>query len=219
MPKKNDWTREELEKEYVNTMVAVTIPVNMRIEGRQQILDLSEMRRILKDAKLISLEECDCRKKFGKCDAPLDVCISLDKNAEEQIEKGLAKKASLEQALEALERSHRAGLVHIAYTFEESEKPGVVCSCCSCCCHSMSALVRFGIPEAVVASMYVAVNNSETCINCGTCVERCQFKARHLENGELVYNAGRCFGCGVCVTTCPTKSIHLERRKTGVSDL
>lgn len=76
----------------------------------------------------------------------------------------------------------------------------------------MSALVRFGIPEAVVASKYVAVNNQETCTSCGTCVERCQFKARHLENGILIYSKARCFGCGLCVDTCPNKSISLVER-------
>lgn len=219
MPEKSDWTKEELEKEYVNTMAAVTIPVNMHIEGQQRILDLTEMREILGEAKLISLGECDCRKELKKCNAPLDVCISLDEEAEAQIKKGLAKKASLEKALEALGRSHKAGLVHIAYTFEGNEKTDIVCSCCSCCCHSLSALVRFGMPEAVVASKYVAVNNLETCINCGTCVERCQFKTRHLENGKLVYNMVRCFGCGVCVSTCPTKSISLIVRNKKMVDL
>ena len=212
MVEKGDWTIEELEKEYVNTMTAVTIPVNIHIEGQQRILDLSEMEKILRDAKLISLGECGCRKKLKNCDAPLDVCISLDNDAEDMIKKGLAKKASLEEALEALGRSHAAGLVHIAYTFEGDEKPEVICSCCFCCCHSMSALVRFGIPDAVVASKYVAVNNQETCINCGTCAESCQFKARHLENGKLTYNKARCFGCGVCASTCPTKSISLVKR-------
>lgn len=212
MSRKSDWTKEELEKEYVERMIAVTIPVNIHIEGQQQILDLSEMKEILGEAKLISLGECECRKELKKCDAPLDVCISLDKEAVDQIRKGLAKEASLEEALEALERSHAAGLVHIAFTFKGHEKPEIVCSCCSCCCHSLSALIRFGIPEAVVASKYVAVNNIETCINCGKCVDRCQFKARHLENGKLVYNEARCFGCGVCVSTCPTKSISLVKR-------
>lgn len=212
MPRKKDWTREELEEEYVNTMTAVTISVNIHVEGQQRILDLSEMKKILREAKLISLGECGCRKKLKKCDAPLDVCISLDKEAEDMMKQGLARKVSLKQALEALERSHAARLVHIAYTFEGNEKPDVVCSCCSCCCHSMSALVRFGIPEAVVASTYVSVNNSETCINCGTCVERCQFKARYLENDELVFDRTKCFGCGVCISTCPTKSISLAKR-------
>lgn len=212
MSEVNDWTKEELEEDYVNTMTAVTVPVNIHIKGQQRILDFSEMEKILREARLISLGECGCRKKLKKCDSPLDVCISLDNEAEDMIEEELVKRVSLEEALEALERSHAAGLVHIAYTFEGSEKPDVICSCCSCCCHSMSALVRFGIPDAVVASKYVAVNDPETCINCGTCVERCQFKARHREIGKLVYNKDRCFGCGVCVSTCPTKSISLTER-------
>lgn len=191
MVEKKDWTKEELEKEYVNTMTAVTIPVNIHLEGQQRILDLTEMEKILRDARLVSLGECGCRKDLKKCDAPLDVCISLDKEAEDMIKKGLARKVSLKQALEALERSHAVGLVHIAYTFKGNEKPEVICSCCSCCCHSMSALVRFGIPDAVVSSKYVAVNNQETCINCCTCVERCQFKARHFGDDKLVYNEAR----------------------------
>ncbi len=212
MSAKDDWTKEELEEEYVNTMTAVTIPVNIHIEGQQRILDLSEMKEILREAKTISLGECGCRKKWKKCDAPLDVCISLDKEAEDSINSGLARKANLQQALDALERSHSAGLVHIAYIFEGNEKPDIVCSCCSCCCHSMSALIRFGIPDAVISSKYVAVNNQETCTNCGTCVERCQFKARHLKDDKLIYNKNRCFGCGVCVSTCPTESISLTKR-------
>lgn len=212
MPEKNDWTKEELEKEYISKMTAVTIPVNIHIEGQQQILDLTEMKKNLKDAELISLGECGCRKDLKKCDAPLDVCISLNKEAKKQIRRGLAKKVSLAQTLEALELSHEAGLVHIAFTLKGNEKPDVVCSCCSCCCHSMSALVRFGMPEAVVASKYITVNNLKTCTNCGTCAERCQFKARHLKNGKLVYNEAKCFGCGVCVSTCPTKSISLAKR-------
>jgi Pyruvate/2-oxoacid:ferredoxin oxidoreductase delta subunit len=206
-----DWTKEELEKG-VSSMTAVTIPVNIQIKGQQHVFDFGEMREILKEAKLIALGQCGCREKMRKCDRPLDVCLSLDKEAEQMISKGISKKVSLDDALKALERSHEAGLVHIAYTFEGKEKPEVICSCCSCCCQSMSALVRFGMPDAVIASKYVSVNNEETCINCGTCVERCQFKARRLEDGKMLYDRARCFGCGVCVSTCPTESISLIER-------
>jgi ferredoxin len=136
----------------------------------------------------------------------------LDKEAEDFITKGLAKKINLEKALEALKRSHEAGLVHITYTFKGKEKPEVICSCCSCCCHSMSALIRFGMPNAVIESKYIATNNPETCLDCGTCVERCQFKARHMKNEKMSFNSSRCFGCGLCVSTCPTQSISLIER-------
>lgn len=215
MPEKKDWIKKELEKKYINRMTAVTIPVNIHIEGRQRILDLSEVKRILRDVKMIALGGCTCRTRLKKCDAPFDVCTSLDDVAEYMVKKGFAKKATLEQALEALERSHEAGLVQLAYVLKGVEKPHYICSCCSCCCHSTSALVRIGMPEAIghiVASEHIAVNSPETCTNCGTCVERCQFKARLLDNGKLVYNEAKCFGCGICVSTCPTNSISLVKR-------
>jgi len=212
MTEKDDWTKEEIDKEISSYSTAVTIPVNMRIKGQQRILDLTEMEKILRDAKTISLGECYCRKKYKKCNGPLDVCMSIDKEAEAFINKGSGRKINLSEAMEALERSHKAGLVHITFTFEGKETPEVICSCCSCCCHSMSALVRFGVPEAVTASKYISANNPETCINCGKCVQRCQFKARRLENGVMKFESAKCFGCGVCVTTCPTQSISLTDR-------
>jgi len=207
----NDWSREELEDQ-VSSMKAVTIPINVQIKGEQRIFVLAEMEKILKEARLIALGECGCRKKLKKCDKPLDVCITLDKSAEDEIEKGVSKEVNLAEALKALKRSHEAGLVHIAYTIEGKEKPNLICSCCSCCCHSMSALIRFGMPNAVARSRYVAQDNPETCIDCGKCVERCQFKARHSQAGKKVFDRNRCFGCGLCQTTCPTKTISLRVR-------
>jgi Pyruvate/2-oxoacid:ferredoxin oxidoreductase delta subunit len=213
MAEQKDWTKEEIEEEYIGKMTAVTVPVDIHLEGQQRILSLAEMTEILREARLISVGECGCRRRVKMCDAPIDVCLGLDDKAEAEIKRGSAQRMSLEKALEVLERSHDAGLVHIAYTFTDDEKPRYVCSCCSCCCHSMSGLVRFGIPEAVVASKYVAAHHAETCINCGTCVERCQFNARRMEDAEMVFNNARCFGCGVCTSTCPTDSISLVERK------
>jgi Pyruvate/2-oxoacid:ferredoxin oxidoreductase delta subunit len=212
----DDWTSEELQREYVDKMTAVAIPVNITIHGQQTILDLSTIENLLREAEIITLQDCSCRTKWHKCDAPIDVCISLDDEARDALKFG-ARRISLAQALVALQCSHHAGLVHMAFTFKDKEKPEVICSCCSCCCHSLSALVRFGMPEAVVASQYIAQQNSDTCSNCGTCVKRCQFKSRQLDSqGKLVFNSTKCFGCGLCVSTCPTKSITLVRRGDSV---
>jgi ferredoxin len=210
--KENDWTREELRREYVDKMTAVTVPVCITIHGQQTILDLSSIETLLRDAEIIALEDCGCRTKWHKCDAPIDVCISLDGEARDSMRRG-ARRISLAQALVVLQRSHRAGLVHMAFTFNGKDKREVVCSCCSCCCHSLSALLRFGMPDAVVASQYIAQQDNDTCNNCGTCVQRCQFKARQLDsNNTLVFNPAKCFGCGLCLSTCPTRSITLVRR-------
>jgi NAD-dependent dihydropyrimidine dehydrogenase PreA subunit len=213
MPQGKDWTRDELEEEYIGTMTAVTVPVDIRITGQHRVLDLNEVEQILKKANTISLGDCGCRTRVQKCDAPLDVCVGLDRKAEKMIQNGQAKKVSQKDALEALKRSHDAGLVHIVYTFKDGERPEYVCSCCSCCCHSMSAIVRFGLPDAVVSSKYVAIQEPETCVNCGVCVDRCQFGARVRENGKVTFNEVQCFGCGVCISTCPTGSISLTKRE------
>jgi len=213
MNKTDDWTLEELQKDYIGQMKAVTIPVNISIQGQQQVLDTSAAEKILKSAKLITVEDCGCRIRVKKCNAPLDVCLSINGEAQDALKRG-AKPISVQKALKVLERSHKAGLVHLAYIFEGEEKSEIICSCCSCCCHSMSALVRFGIPDHVVASEYVSLQNEETCKNCGTCVERCQFNARTLVNDKLHFTKEKCFGCGLCVSTCPTSSISLVKRKS-----
>jgi NAD-dependent dihydropyrimidine dehydrogenase PreA subunit len=207
----NDWTEKELQKS-IGEMTAVTISVNKRIEGKQKILDLTSAEKLLKKASVISLGNCGCRTKLKKCDAPLDVCICLDQKAEDLIKQGDAEKVSVKQALDALKRSHTAGLVHLAFTEKGEKQPFIICSCCSCCCHALSALVRFNIPQAVTVSEHIALQNMGKCKNCGICVERCQFHARRLIDRKLVFNQAKCFGCGLCITVCPNEAISLVKR-------
>jgi len=208
----SDWTKPELEKKLSGIKAAVTVPVNIRVECEQRILDLSEMMKVLSEAKLISVGECICRKRFRRCDSPSEVCFSIDREAEKLMKRGLARKITLNEAVDVLKRTHEAGLVHMTFTYKGREKPEVICSCCTCCCHSMSALVRFAMPDAVVASKYVATVNLETCVNCGRCVSRCQFKAKWTQDGKVKFDRARCFGCGLCVSTCPVNAISLEPR-------
>jgi hypothetical protein len=168
-----DWTKKEIETKLQNFTKVVTIPVNANIESKQKILDMSEMQRILVAAQYISVSNCSCREKVGACNAPLEVCFSINKRAEKFVEKGVARKVSLKEALDTLKRTHDAGLVHVTLTLIGRDEPDIICSCCSCCCHSLGALMRFGMSDAVVASKYVALYNSATCINCGKCLSRC----------------------------------------------
>jgi ferredoxin len=211
MATKNDWTEKEL-REKAEDMIAVTVPVNMRIEGKQKILDLAAAEKLLRTARVISLGNCGCRERLRKCDAPLDVCLCMDREAEEAIKNGDSRAISVGKALDVLKRSHEAGLVHLAFTNRGDVKPWVICSCCSCCCHALSSIVRFNIPEAVAESERVAFQDVEKCNDCGICVERCQFRARRMVDGKLVFDRAKCFGCGLCVTVCPTEAISLVER-------
>ncbi len=212
MKGKRDWTREELEKHTVGKMTAVPIPVNIAFAGTQKILDFGELEDILRSASVISQGECGCRKRVGRCIEPMDGCIGINDLATELIEKKEAKQITLEEALQAMKRTYEAGLVHMAYTFTGKESVEYVCSCCSCCCHSLSAAIRFGYDNHVFSSNYVGEQDQDKCISCGTCVDRCQFKARTLEDDRLEFIQEKCFGCGLCVRTCPEEAISLVDR-------
>lgn len=212
MNTKKSWTRKQLEQITIGKMTTVTVPVNISFEAGQRILDLSEMEEILKNAKLISQQECDCRKRMGNCIEPMDGCLGLDEEAEEMIETCGSHEVSVEDALEALQRTHEAGLVHMAYTMTGQDKVGVICSCCSCCCHSLTAALEFGYPDHVFSSKFIAAQDDEKCTNCGICVSRCQFGAREMDDGKMSYHKERCFGCSICATKCSEGAIEMVKR-------
>lgn len=199
--------KEELTK-------AVTIPVHIEIEAEHRVYDFSEMKKLLKDARRIVVQDCGCRTEYENCDTPRDVCISFDEIADESLEddKYHPREVDVDEAITVLQRSHEAGLVHLAYTMKGDEKPGLVCSCCPCCCHTLGSLVRNGVHTRILTSKYIAVYDREQCIDCAKCVERCVFQARQMEEGELAYDQSKCFGCGLCVSTCPVDAVHLIPR-------
>ncbi|MGD2250357.1 MAG: 4Fe-4S binding protein [Candidatus Methanofastidiosia archaeon] len=206
----SEWEEQDLQ-EYLHTYTAVTIPVHSTIDAKHQIIDMGNVKEILLNAKVISVQPCWCRETLKNCDNPLEVCLMFNETAENAIENWGATHISLDKALAILDMSHKAGLVHMAY-YKKGKDCEIICSCCSCCCHHLSALMRFGYHNAVVKSDYIAHFDAELCNECGTCVERCQFEAWiHQKNG-VALDADSCFGCGLCVSTCPTGAVTLEKR-------
>jgi len=212
---KNDWSDDELRDIYKDITSAVTIPVNVAIKASHRVLDLSRVEKLLKEANFIVIQDCGCRSPRGNCSAPKDVCISLDGEAQKLLKVGKynVRKVTVDEALDALRRSHEAGLVHMAYTLEGQERASPICSCCSCCCHTLSGLIRFGLAKHVLAADLISETDNDSCSNCGVCEARCQFGARKMRDGTMHYDPERCFGCGLCVSTCPAQSIRLVVRK------
>jgi len=208
----NDYTAEELEEIYGDITSAVAVPVNVVIKAEHRVLDMSRMEEILSGASRIVLQDCGCRVDKDNCDAPRDVCISIDEAAATEEKRYNPREVTLDEALDALRRSHEAGLVHMAYTMEGDDRPKIICSCCPCCCHTLSGLLRFGIAKHVLTSDMVSETDPEACTGCGICSKRCVFGAREVVDGKLVYDPDLCFGCGLCVSTCPAQAIGLAEK-------
>jgi Pyruvate/2-oxoacid:ferredoxin oxidoreductase delta subunit len=210
-----DYTDEELREQAGELECTVTIPVNLEVRADHRVLDLGEVEKILRKARRIVLQDCGCRTDKGNCDAPRDVCISIEpaKDYVSKFTKYHPRESTLEEALSALRRSHEGGLVHMAYTMKDNDHPTLICSCCPCCCHTLGGLLRHGIATHVLTSKFVAKQDSEKCVSCGRCVDRCVFGARDLDNGEFRYDQSSCFGCGLCVSTCSAGAIILALRR------
>jgi electron transport complex protein RnfB len=64
----------------------------------------------------------------------------------------------------------------------------------------------------MISSPFLVKVDTETCIGCETCLERCQMEALSIEEEHAVLDADRCIGCGLCVSTCPSGALTLERK-------
>ena len=209
----NDWPLETLEnKVFKKVKAATTIPVDVKIEADHYVLNLDHVRQILSSAYKISVMDCACRTIYGHCDAPLTVCLDMNEVAERNIVACVAREITLDDALDVLEKTNQAGLVHMAIGQGEFYNPGVinsVCSCCSCCCGILSGILRYGMAPHLLKSLAISITDELICTDCGDCVDRCQFGARKIDDGSLSINQDLCFGCGLCVSTCPTGAITL----------
>jgi NAD-dependent dihydropyrimidine dehydrogenase PreA subunit len=214
---KNDWTLEGLQATRRSEgfwKIAKTIPVDIEIMAEHRVLNLEKAKDYLDKAHSFAVLNCGCRTARGNCDAPLDVCLDMDNAAELVLSKDDFKdknprRITKEEALQVLERSHEAGLVHMAYDVMGEDKVNAICSCCSCCCAILSSVLRFGLFPQLLTSDTISVTDMSKCTGCGICVERCQFGAREKIGDSLAINPQLCMGCGLCVTKCPTTAIRL----------
>lgn len=198
--------------EAVGHYTATTIPVHVGVAMDQVVLNFQEAEALLRKADSIALGPCECRAKHRRCDAPVDVCLTLnDASAQAAEEREGFRRVTVDEALEILRTSHAAGLVHLAY-----RKPGLdvtlFCSCCSCCCGFLNTLKRFDYHDAVVESSHVAEHDVELCVGCGLCVTRCPFKAWTHDSELPTLHRERCFGCGLCVSSCSAGAIAFVPR-------
>ena len=92
-------------------MCANTIPVKLKIEGQQRILEFGEVDDLLKTAELITIGPCWCRKEAQKCEAPLDVCLEINAYARKTVDKETRTEINYETAIETLKQTYDAGLV------------------------------------------------------------------------------------------------------------
>ncbi len=196
------------------------IPVNESLTPENVVLPTQQAQDILKQARVITLANCDCRQRYHHCDKPLEVCFILNDVGEKRAAQGRSRVISLDTALETLALINDAGLVHMSL-YQPNHEVFAFCSCCECCCHDLQLVFKYGRHYLTQKSGYIARHDASDCTQCGICIDRCPFDARRLEarpdSDVLIYDPDRCYGCGLCVSTCPEQIIEMVKEGPGSS--
>jgi len=191
------------------------VPVGKSIEtGKVQVLAPESIRQIIGSSSRIAVTRCTCRLTMRKCDAPVEVCLQINRGADYTIERGTGREVSKEEAFDIINKTEEAGLVHV--TMNKSGVGHFICNCCGCCCQSFTMLIsdRLSLCDP---SRYRPVVDPQSCLSCGACEERCWFGAITVEEKSIArVLEDKCLGCGQCAIGCPENAITMtEIREPG----
>ncbi len=197
------------------------VPATLSFDPASHAVFPFEMMEVLiQKVRVIALVHCPCRataQLIGKkrCDHPLEVCIKYDELAEYVIDKGIGKEITKKDALQILETSEEAGLVHLVDNAREGIKH--TCNCCGCCCWSVGTIRRKRIPrDVLMATYFLRETDKERCTGCGQCVDICPVQVIRMEGDFPVVDKEWCIGCGVCAAPCPVSAVRLVRKSDAI---
>lgn len=203
----------------LNMPIMKTLPAEQSISGMEVNPD-QKASWWISQVQTVALTDCICKKQqklVGRgCSRPMDsICIYLSPWAEFFIDAGIARKATLAEAVKALERAENGGLVHMVYP--TSGVPFAICNCCPDCCIGLRVITEFNaMPSQMVISDFHSTVDIELCNGCEACIAICTVSAISMEEERAVVNADRCIGCGLCVLECPEGATSLATRKQEV---
>lgn len=190
-----------------------TVPLKIDIKTDLPVLPYDDVKKIIESKDRIGLIPCACHdhtELMGKnCTNPRDVCLVFDFYGEYIIEEmKLGRWITREEALKVLAETDEAGLVH--QTGGNYHTTEVICNCCINCCGGLRKIKAMPKPARAIASNYYASIESEECIACELCLDRCPMDAITVDEETAVVNRDRCIGCGLCISTCPSEAIMLN---------
>ena len=173
------------------------IPVEKAIEHENQSVSVEHISHWLNKYDKYSISQCTCRKQQairgeGSGQINGEFCLGVGDMAEYQVDKGMGRYVSYEEALEILERSERHGFVHQITNIDGEDKIVAICNCAAGVCNALRTSQLYNTPN-MSRSAYRAHVEKEKCVACGKCVEVCPVGAAKLgqklctRQGEVEY--------------------------------
>lgn len=197
--------------------------INQPVEQQAEMAAPSHVVRhfIQQAAHIWKMDRCICREAESCRQYPIDLGCIMMGDAVLHISPKLGHMVAKQEALDHLERSRQAGLIHMVGrnkldTVWAGAVPGerllTICNCCPCCClyqvlpdlHPSISRKITKMPGVVIAF------DAAKCTGCGECArsEVCFVRAITMQNSRPV-RSEICVGCGRCVEVCPHAALSL----------
>lgn len=193
------------------------IPVDLAIPFNLEVFPYERASQLVEEAKSWGVRDCICRvqqKLIGKgCDHEVSNCLMFAPVEGYFHDSEETRRISKEEALAILRNAADAGLIHSTGNYRDNNS--YICNCCTCCCGILRAVAESEKPATLSYSNFQIEVDANSCVACGSCVERCQFDALSVVNELCVMSPDRCVGCGSCVSTCAAEALVLVRRPPG----
>lgn len=195
---------------FADSEVFRLVPFGQSVDVLHQISTYEQARDYMKSRSSIAVLRCGCRSQWkGNCDNPEEVCMAFDWYADYMVANKLARKVTLEEALEIHDRCEKLGLASLVDNVKGNM---VMCHCCKDCCIAFQSAKLLPRPADVFISLSYAAVNADLCMGCGSCVDICPMNALSMDGAVVKVDLDRCIGCGLCIPTCPTVALSLIRK-------
>ncbi len=196
---------------------ARTIVVNEEIHGKSTVLPHEEVMKLIDKTEYIAAGTCVCRHQGDLLDRPCDkpkdnLCMIFGPSAQFAQNHGFVSLISKEEARRRIDEAEKSGLVH-NYANSQDRYLDLLCNCCGCHCFILRAARRSPLPSQFVVADWVIDIDSDTCVGCGACIDRCWMEALRMDGDLVVRDFTRCIGCGICRHVCPSDAMKLVPRE------
>lgn len=217
----SDWAGTQYD---CGTPIYQVVPVNADVVAETEILPLDDWKAVIERNEKFVITPCACRAGMAAAQGNfeyqegdiwntrledenghnfrINTCIAMGELAEYYEYFGYGWPISKEDAIKSCEMSVEEGMV-IEHFYGKSAE--VMCNCHCDTCGLLGAWRAVdGVGDCTVTiSNYNLEVDTDSCIKCGTCIERCTMHSVSFGDDGFPTIDAACARCGSCAITCP----------------